>query len=77
MLAITEMTPWPPMAMRGMVRLSSPERTVKSGPHAAMTCAIWSSEPEASLTPAMLRQSRARRAIVAVSMLIAVRLAML
>src|SRR6185436_2619982 len=77
MLAITEITPWPPMAMSGRVMLSSPDSTVKVGPQAAMTWLIWSRLPEASLTPTMLWQSQARRAIVAVSTLTAVRLWML
>ena len=57
--------------------LSSPESTLKSGPQARMTWVIWSSEPEASLTPTMFGQSLARRAIVSVSTLTAVRPAML
>ena len=31
--------------------LSSPDSTEKSGPQAAMTWLIWSSEPDASFTP--------------------------
>ena len=77
MFAITEMTPWPPMARRGSVRLSSPESTEKSGPQAATTWLIWSSEPEASFTPTTFRASRTRRSSVAVSTLTAVRLWML
>ena len=42
-----------------------------------MTWVIWSSEPEASLTPTMFGQSRTSRAIVSVSTLTAVRPAML
>src|SRR2546427_8103627 len=47
---MTETTPWPPIARSGRVRLSSPERTEKSGPHAAITWLIWSSDPDASFT---------------------------
>ena len=57
--------------------LSSPERTEKSGPQAAMTWLIWSSDPEASFTPTMVFTSRTSRARVSVSTLIAVRLWML
>src|SRR3970040_499751 len=73
MVAITEKAVWPPMASSGRVRLSSPDSTEKFGPQAAITWLIWSRLPDASLTPTMFRQSRARRAIVAVSTLIAVR----
>ena len=38
-----------------------------------MTWLIWSSEPEASLTPTMFGQSRTSRASVSVSTLMAVR----
>jgi len=73
MFAMTDTTPLPPMARSGRVMLSSPDRTEKSGPHAAITWLIWSSEPDASLTPTTFFTSRARRAIVSVSTLIAVR----
>ena len=76
-LAMTEITPRPPTDMRGRVRLSSPESTLKSGPQARMTWVIWSREPEASLTPTRFLQSLARRARVSVSTLMAVRPAML
>jgi hypothetical protein len=76
-VAITEMTPRPPTAMSGSVRLSSPDRTEKSGPQFRMTCVIWSSEPDASFTPTMLAQSLTRRTSVSVSTLTAVRPAML
>jgi len=46
--------------------LSSPEITTKSGPQEAITFDIWSSEPEASLTPTMVFTSRASLAIVSV-----------
>jgi hypothetical protein len=61
------------MAMSGSVMLSSPESTEKLGPQAAITWLIWSRLPEASFTPTMFLQSRASRAIVAVSTLTAVR----
>src|SRR5262245_11848049 len=59
--------------MRGNVMLSSPERTLKSGPHARMTWVIWSSEPDASFTPTMFGQSLTIRTRVSVSTLTAVR----
>jgi hypothetical protein len=71
------MTPRPPTAMRGSVRLSSPDSTLKSGPQARMTWVIWSSEPEASFTPTIPGQSLTSRTSVSVSTLIAVRPAML
>src|SRR6266446_4034274 len=74
MLAITEMTPRPPTAITGSVRLSSPDRTANSGPQARTTCVTWSRDPDASLTPTMFLQSRARRARVSVSTLAAGRL---
>src|SRR3990172_3391525 len=70
MFAITETTPWPPIARSGSVMLSSPERTEKSGPHAAITWLIWSREPEASFTPATVFTSRTSRSSVAVAPLL-------
>ena len=74
MLPTTEITPRPPIAISGSVRLSSPLSTVRFV--AAMICDAWSSEPVASLTIAMFSSS-ASRTIVSGSMFLPVRPGML
>ena len=73
-LPTTEITPRPPMASSGSVRLSSPLSTVRFV--RARICEAWSSEPVASLTIAMLGNS-AMRAIVSGSIFLPVRPGML
>ena len=62
-LDATEMTPWPPTAIRGSVSTSSPDSTMKLDGTARHTSHICVMLPDASLTPAMLGIA-ARRASV-------------
>ena len=75
-LAVTAITPLPPTAMMGSVRMSSPEYTAKSGPEVSMISSTCASEPLASLTPTMLPM-RESRPIVSGVMFEAVRPGML
>ena len=52
--ATTEITPTAPAAIKGMVRLSSPEITPKSEGQSLMICIICSIFPEASLMATIL-----------------------
>ncbi|OQC44481.1 MAG: hypothetical protein BWX59_01878 [Bacteroidetes bacterium ADurb.Bin028] len=53
----TEITPSPPTAIKGSVKPSSPEITVKLRGLFLITCIIWSIEPQASFIAVMFSKS--------------------
>ncbi len=69
---MTEITPLPPTAMRGRVKVSSPETTVIRSPQRLITSVICSREPLASLMPTIFPNSD-RAATVSGSMFTPVR----
>ena len=71
-LAVTEMQPTPPMAMKPSAMSSLPDNWMKSRPQASRCAVTRARSPVASLTPTMVGME-ARRAMVAVPMSATVR----